>query len=164
MVLDCGTDNETLLEDDLYLGLREGRVRGKRYDDFVDTFVKNARQLYPKAYIHFEDFGLRNGPSHLSPHPQVVHPITTAYLVTARRLLDLYRPKMACFNDDVQGTGCVTLAAIMAGLQVSGHKLADLRMVVFGAGTAGVGIADQVRDAIASEGDISHEEAAKQIW
>ena len=71
---------------------------------------------------------------------------------------------MPCFNDDVQGTGCVTLAAIMAGLQVNGQKLPDIRMVVFGAGTAGVGIADQVRDAIASEGNISHEEAAKQIW
>lgn len=88
----------------------------------------------------------------------------TAYNVAARRLLDLYRPKMPCFNDDVQGTGCVTLAAIMAGLRVNGLKLADIRMVVFGAGSAGVGIADQVRDAIATEGRISHEEAAKQIW
>jgi malate dehydrogenase (oxaloacetate-decarboxylating) len=71
---------------------------------------------------------------------------------------------MACFNDDVQGTGCVTLAAIMAGLHVTKQKLSDVRMVVFGAGTAGVGIADQVRDAIATEGNISHEEASKKIW
>jgi malate dehydrogenase (oxaloacetate-decarboxylating) len=71
---------------------------------------------------------------------------------------------MPCFNDDVQGTGCVTLAAIMAGLQVSGQKLSDVRMVIFGAGSAGVGIADQVRDAIATEGNIGHQEAAKQIW
>ncbi|OAQ76361.1 malic enzyme [Purpureocillium lilacinum] len=71
---------------------------------------------------------------------------------------------MACFNDDVQGTGCVTLAAIMAGLRVSGQTLADVRMVVFGAGSAGVGIADQVRDAIAAEGGISHDKAAEQIW
>ncbi|KAK4094546.1 hypothetical protein Purlil1_1151 [Purpureocillium lilacinum] len=71
---------------------------------------------------------------------------------------------MACFNDDVQGTGCVTLAAIMAGLRVSGQTLADVRMVVFGAGSAGVGIADQVRDAIATEGGISHDKAAEQIW
>ncbi len=69
-----------------------------------------------------------------------------------------------CFNDDVQGTGCVTLAAIMAGLHVSKTKLADLRLVVFGAGTAGCGIADQVREAIAAERGISAEEAAKQIW
>lgn len=78
--------------------------------------------------------------------------------------MDTYRPRLACFNDDVQGTGCVTLAAIMAGLHVSGQKLADVRMVVFGAGSAGIGIADQVRDAIAAEGGISHEEASKQIW
>lgn len=71
---------------------------------------------------------------------------------------------MACFNDDVQGTGCVTLAAIMAGLHVSGKKLTDVRMVVFGAGSAGVGIADQVRDAIATERNVSQDEAAQQIW
>ena len=61
MVLDCGTDNETLLNDELYLGLRERRVRGKEYDDFVATFIKSARRLFPRAYIHFEDFGLTNG-------------------------------------------------------------------------------------------------------
>ncbi|KAM0441111.1 hypothetical protein ACHAPT_000416 [Fusarium lateritium] len=142
VILDCGTDNEELLNDELYLGLREKRVRGEEYSKFVDTFVQSARKLYPKAYIHFEDFGLSN----------------------ARRLLDRYRPDFACFNDDVQGTGCVTLAAIMAGLHVSKQKFKDLRMVVFGAGSAGLGIADQVRDAIATEGDISHEEASKQIW
>lgn len=142
VVLDCGTDNENLLNDELYLGLREKRVRGKEYDKFVDTFVKAARELFPEAYIHFEDFGLTN----------------------ARRILDQYRPNIACFNDDVQGTGCVTLAAIMAGLHVSNQHLKDMKMVVFGAGTAGVGIADQVRDAIAAERGISKEEAAKQIW
>ncbi|KAI1082075.1 hypothetical protein F5B20DRAFT_534308 [Whalleya microplaca] len=142
VVLDCGTNNEELLNDDLYLGLRQKRVRGKKYDEFVDTFVTAARKLFPRAYIHFEDFGLTN----------------------ARRILDHYRPEIPCFNDDVQGTGCVTLAAIMAGLHVSKQKLRDTKMVIFGAGTAGVGIADQVRDAIASEKDISKEEAAKQIW
>lgn len=143
VVLDCGTDNEELLADPLYLGLRHGRVRGEQYDRFVDTFVQSARRLYPKAYIHFEDFGLPN----------------------ARRLLEKYRPELPCFNDDVQGTGCVTLAAIMAGLHVSKQSLADLRLVVFGAGTAGVGIADQVRDAIASARNISKSDAAAQhIW
>ncbi|KAM0329536.1 hypothetical protein ACHAQA_004845 [Verticillium albo-atrum] len=142
VVLDCGTDNEDHLNDDLYLGLRQKRVRGAKYDHFVDTFVKAARRLYPRAYIHFEDFGLTN----------------------ARRILDQYRPHIPCFNDDVQGTGCVTLAAIMAGLHVSKQKLSDLRLVVFGAGSAGVGISDQVRDAIAAEGNISKEEASKQIW
>ncbi|KAA8574700.1 hypothetical protein EYC84_003950 [Monilinia fructicola] len=142
VVLDCGTDNEKLLNDDLYLGLKKPRVRGKEYDDFVDKFVQSARKLYPKAYIHFEDFGLPN----------------------ARRILDRYRPEIACFNDDVQGTGCVTLAAMMAGLHVSKVKLEDTRIVVFGAGTAGTGIADQVRDAIAADSGKSKEEAAKQIY
>ena len=87
-----------------------------------------------------------------------------AYDCPARAILDRYRDKIPCFNDDVQGTGCVTLAAIMAGLHVSGENLGDLRMVVFGAGSAGVGIADQVRDAIATERNISKDEAAKQIW
>lgn len=82
----------------------------------------------------------------------------------ARRLLELYRPSMACFNDDVQGTGCVTLAAIIAALHASDQKLGDIRMVVFGAGSAGVGIADQVRDAIATEMKIDHEEASQHIW
>ncbi|KAI1182960.1 malic enzyme [Nemania serpens] len=142
VVLDCGTDNQSLLDDELYLGLRQKRVRGERYDKFVDEFVQSARKLFPRAYIHFEDFGLTN----------------------ARRILDHYRPEIPCFNDDVQGTGCVTLAAIMAGLHVSKQHLKDLKLVVFGAGTAGVGIADQVRDAIAAEKGISKAEAAKQIW
>ncbi|KAI3318481.1 malic enzyme [Xylariaceae sp. AK1471] len=142
VVLDCGTDNEKLLNDELYLGLRQNRVRGEKYDKFVDEFVRSARNLFPRAYIHFEDFGLTN----------------------ARRILDHYRPEIPCFNDDVQGTGCVTLAAIMAGLHVSQQKLQDVKLVVFGAGTAGVGIADQVRDAIAAEKGISKDEAAKQIW
>ncbi|OTA03320.1 malate dehydrogenase [Trichoderma parareesei] len=142
VVLDCGTDNEDLLSDDLYLGLRQPRVRGKRYDDFIQTFVEAARKLFPRAYIHFEDFGTKN----------------------ARRLLELYRPKIACFNDDVQGTGCVTLAALLAALHASDQKLSDSRIVIFGAGSAGVGIADQVRDAIATEQNISHEKASQQIW
>ncbi|KAI1479337.1 NAD-dependent malic enzyme [Daldinia eschscholtzii] len=142
VVLDCGTDNEELLNDELYLGLRQKRERGEKYDKFVDEFVKSARRLFPRAYIHFEDFGLAN----------------------ARRILDHYRPEIPCFNDDVQGTGCVTLAAIMAGLHVTKQKLQDTKMVIFGAGTAGVGIADQVRDAIATEKGISKEEAVKQIW
>ncbi|TFB02564.1 NAD-dependent malic enzyme [Trichoderma ghanense] len=142
VVLDCGTDNQDLLNDDLYLGLRQPRVRGKRYDDFIQTFVEAARKLFPRAYIHFEDFGTKN----------------------ARRLLELYRPKIACFNDDVQGTGCVTLAAIMAALHASDQKLSNSRIVIFGAGSAGVGIADQVRDAIATEQNTSHEKASQQIW
>lgn len=82
----------------------------------------------------------------------------------ARRFLDLYSPKVPCFNDDVQGTGCVTLAAIMSGLHVSQQKLSDMRVVIFGSGSAGCGIADQIRDAIATERKISKEDAAKQLW
>ena len=85
-------------------------------------------------------------------------------LFNARRILDKYRPEIACFNDDIQGTGVITLAAIMAGLHVSGLKLTDMRLVVFGSGTAGIGIADQVRDAVAAESGKSKEDAAKQIW
>jgi malate dehydrogenase (oxaloacetate-decarboxylating) len=142
VVLDCGTDNQKHLDDPLYLGLREKRVRGKEYDDLIHTFITSARKRYPKAILHFEDFGLTN----------------------ARRILDQYRFDYPCFNDDVQGTGCVTLAAIVAALRISNQGLPDLRMVVFGAGSAGVGIADQVRDAIAAERKIGKEEAAKQIY
>lgn len=142
VVLDCGTDNEDLLKDDLYLGARHNRVRGEKYDKFVDTFVKAARKKYPNAYIHFEDFGLHN----------------------ARRILDKYTPEIACFNDDVQGTGCVTLAAIYAALKVAKLEMKHVRVLMYGSGTAGTGIADQVSDAIAVEADKSKEEAMKQIW
>ena len=92
----------------MYLGLRQKRAQGEKYDAFVDKFVQACRKRYPKAYIHFEDFGLNN----------------------ARRILDRYTPHMSCFNDDVQGTGAVTLAAIMAAFHVSGVKWADARLYV----------------------------------
>ena len=85
-------------------------------------------------------------------------------LHNAKRILDKYRPEVPCFNDDVQGTGCITLAAIMSGLYIAKLDLADMRMVVFGSGSAGIGIADQVRDAIVTESGKSREEASKQIW
>lgn len=108
----------------------------------MDKFVSTARKRYPKAYIHFEDFGLAN----------------------ARRILDRYTPQIACFNDDVQGTGAVTLAAIMAAFKVSKVEWGDARFVMFGSGTAGTGIADQIKDAIAHETGKSKEEAGLQIW
>lgn len=131
-----------MLDDDLYLGLRKPRATGKEYDNFIETFVTAARKWYPKAYIHFEDFGLSN----------------------ARRILDKYTPAIACFNDDVQGTGCVTLAAVMAAFKVSGTKWDEARFVMFGSGTAGTGIADQIIDAISQRTGKSKDEAAKQIW
>ncbi|KAK5165829.1 NAD-dependent malic enzyme, mitochondrial [Saxophila tyrrhenica] len=142
VVLDVGTDNHELLNDDLYLGLRRPRTRGEKYDEFVDRFVQACRKRYPKAYIHFEDFGLQN----------------------ARKILDRYTSEIACFNDDVQGTGAVTLAAIYAAAHVAGLKLKDMRIMMFGAGTAGTGIADQIRDAIAVESEKSPGDAMKQIW
>ncbi|KAL2826459.1 hypothetical protein BDW59DRAFT_145213 [Aspergillus cavernicola] len=142
VVLDCGTNNEELLNDELYLGLRQPRATGQEYDKFVDRFVQVARKKFPNAYIHFEDFGLRN----------------------AKRILDKYRSEIPCFNDDIQGTGCVTLAALMAGLHVSKIPLKDVRVVCFGSGSAGTGIADQISDAIASESSRSKSDALKQIW
>ncbi|KAF2151680.1 malic-domain-containing protein [Myriangium duriaei CBS 260.36] len=142
VILDCGTDNEQLLDDELYLGNRHPRVRGEQYDKFVDRFVAAARKRFPKAYLHFEDFGLPN----------------------ARRILDKYTGEMACFNDDVQGTGCVTLAAIYAAAHVAGVKMKDLRVVIYGAGTAGTGIADQIADAIGVESKKSSDEARGQIF
>ncbi|KAF2124585.1 hypothetical protein P153DRAFT_301979 [Dothidotthia symphoricarpi CBS 119687] len=142
VVLDCGTNNKELLDDELYLGLRKNRVRGEQYDQFIDKFVSACRSTYPKAYIHFEDFGVDN----------------------ARRILDKYTPQIACFNDDVQGTGCVTLAAIMTAFKVNGVKWDEARFVMFGSGTAGTGIADQIKDAIAQHTDKSAEDAGTQIW
>ena len=122
--------------------MRKERVSGEEYDEFIDRFVKAARKLYPKAYIHFEDFGLNN----------------------ARRILEKYTPEIACFNDDVQGTGCVTLAAVMAAFKVSGTKWDEARFVMFGSGTAGTGIADQIMDAIVQNTGKSKKEAGNQIW
>ena len=141
-MLDVGTDNPELLNDDLYLGLRRPRVRGQEYDAFIDRYVRACRKRFPRAYIHFEDFGLQN----------------------ARRILDRYTDHIACFNDDVQGTGCVTLAALYAATHVAHYQMKDIRVVIFGAGSAGMGIADQLRDAIAIESGKSKEEATRQIW
>jgi malate dehydrogenase (oxaloacetate-decarboxylating) len=134
--------NEELLNDELYLGQRKRRVRGEDYDKFIDKFVNACKKRYPNAYIHFEDFGLNN----------------------ARRILDRYTPQIACFNDDVQGTGCVTLAAIMAAFKASGTKWGEARFLMFGSGSAGTGIADQIKDAIAQNTGKSKEEAGLQIW
>lgn len=142
VVLDCGTNNKEILKDDNYLGYQHPRASGEEYDNFVDKFVQAARKRFPKAYIHFEDFGVHN----------------------ARRILDRYASEIPCFNDDVQGTGCVTLAAIEAAAQVSNVSIGDLRCVMYGSGTAGTGIADQISDAIALESGKSKEDAKKQIY
>ncbi|KAI5808289.1 putative malate dehydrogenase [Pyronema omphalodes] len=139
--LDCGTDNEDLRGDELYLGLKHGRVRGEKYDRFIESFVKAVKKLFPRAVLHFEDFGVMN----------------------ARRLLETYREKLPCFNDDVQGTGVVTLGAMMAAAKVTKVDLKEMRILIFGAGSAGVGIADMLV-ASAVEDGVDEKEACKNIW
>ena len=139
--LDVGTDNETLLNDPFYLGNRHARHRGADYDAFIQTYIQTAHQLFPNAMLHFEDFG----PEH------------------ARGILATYAPDYCVFNDDVQGTGAVVMAAVYSGLKVTGTAMREQRLVVFGSGTAGVGIADQVRDAMVADGATAAQ-AAAQVW
>jgi len=142
VVLDVGTNNPELLKDELYVGWREKRVRGEKYDEFVDNFVQLVRKHLPHCLIHFEDFGVEN----------------------ARRILDRYRTQHAVFNDDIQGTGAVTLSALMAAIGVTKSKLIDQRIIIYGAGTAGLGIACQLRDAMIRIDGASAEQASKQFW
>ncbi|HEV2893219.1 MAG TPA: NAD-dependent malic enzyme [Actinomycetota bacterium] len=141
VVLDAGTDNLRLLNDELYLGARHARVHGRRYDEFIDAYVTAATKLFPKALLHWEDFGAGN----------------------ARRILDRYADRCCTFNDDMQGTAAVVFAAILAAIRASGTSLRDERVVILGAGTAGMGIADMMRDAMVREG-LSVEEATRCFW
>ncbi|MDN0199803.1 NAD-dependent malic enzyme [Streptomyces sp. S.PNR 29] len=141
VVLDVGTDNQALLNDPLYVGNRHSRVRGERYDALVAAYVETVNDLFPHALLHWEDFGPGNG----------------------RRLLERYGEKVCTFNDDMQGTGAITLACVRNAARVSGTPLRDQRLVVFGAGTAGVGIADQLRDAMVRDG-LDRDEATRRIW
>ncbi|KDQ06040.1 hypothetical protein BOTBODRAFT_39842 [Botryobasidium botryosum FD-172 SS1] len=149
VVLDVGTNNQELLDDPLYVGWPEKRRRGEEYDQFVDKFVQLVRKHHPHCLLHFEDFGVTN----------------------AQRLLAKYRDAHAIFNDDVQGTGAVTLAALIAAIGVTKAKLRDQRIVVYGAGTAGLGIVRQLSRAMVAldESDestdtISAEDAKKNFW
>lgn len=141
VMLDVGTDRETLLNDPLYVGNRHSRVRGERYDRFIEAYVETATRLFPNALLHFEDFGPSN----------------------ARRILLEYQGRARVFNDDMQGTGAITLAAILAGMRVAQTRARDQRVVIFGAGTAGVGIADQIRSTMVADG-LSDDEATRRIW
>ncbi|MFF9806551.1 NAD-dependent malic enzyme [Streptomyces coeruleorubidus] len=141
VMLDVGTGNQALLNDPLYVGNRHNRVRGEAYDSFVAAFVEAVGELFPQALLHWEDFGPGNG----------------------RRILQQYGEKICTFNDDMQGTGAITLACVMNAARVTGTPLRDQRVVVFGAGTAGVGIADQLRDAMVRDG-LDREEATRRIW
>jgi malate dehydrogenase (oxaloacetate-decarboxylating) len=139
--LDVGTDNRELLDDPSYLGNRHERVRGQRYDDFIDAYVSTTTRRFPEALLHWEDFGPGNG----------------------RRILERYRQQVCTFNDDLQGTGAIVLAALLGAALVAGTPLREQRVVIFGAGTAGVGIADQIRDAMVRDG-LDRDTATRRVW
>jgi len=141
VVLDVGTDRPELLEDPLYLGVRHKRPAQEPYDAFIDAYVTTALKIFPHALLHWEDFGPGN----------------------ARRILDRYRDHVLTFNDDMQGTGAVNLAAVLAGARASQTPLIEHRVVIFGSGTAGIGIADQLRDAMTSDG-LDSAAARARLW
>ncbi|MBW4866328.1 NAD-dependent malic enzyme [Prevotella salivae] len=141
LVLDVGTNNQKLINDPLYLGNRHPRVRGKEYFDFVDKFVTTAEKLFPRLYLHWEDFGRS----------------------TAATILEKYQNRITTFNDDVQGTGIVALAGILGALEISKEKFTDQRVMIFGAGTAGVGIATQIFEEFKQQG-LSEDEARSHIY
>jgi malate dehydrogenase (oxaloacetate-decarboxylating) len=141
VVLDMGTDNLRLLNDEMYIGNRHARVRDERYDKLIDAYVTAASKLFPHAMLHWEDFGASN----------------------ARRILNKYASQVCTFNDDMQGTAAVVLAAAFAGVKAAGTQMRDQRVVIHGAGTAGIGIADMMRDVMIREG-LSEQEATRRFW
>ena len=141
LVIDAGTNREKLRNNPNYLGNRHERVRGDRYYDFIDQFVQTAERLFPKLYLHWEDFGRLN----------------------AANILEKYRKQIPTFNDDIQGTGIVTLGGIFGSLDISGEKLTDQVYLCYGGGTAGAGIASRVLREMVSEG-LSAEEAYKRFF
>lgn len=141
VVIDAGTNNETLLNDPLYAGNRHKRVTGKVYDDFIDKFVKESLELFPEVLMHWEDFGRGN----------------------ARSILEKYRANICTFNDDIQGTGVMMVSAMNAVAEVSGIPVKDHRILVFGGGTAGVGVSDQILLEKVLSG-MKEEDAVKQFY
>ncbi|BBK79362.1 malolactic enzyme [Streptococcus mutans] len=141
LVIDAGTNREELRNNPNYLGNRHERVRGERYYDFVDQFVQTAERLFPKLYLHWEDFGRSN----------------------AANILEKYRKEIPTFNDDIQGTGIVTLGGIFAAMDITGEKLTDQVYLCYGGGTAGAGIASRVLREMVSEG-LPEDEAYKRFF
>ncbi len=141
VVLDTGTDNVALLNDETYLGARHARVRDQRYDDLIEAYVTTATKLFPNAMLHWEDFGAGN----------------------ARRILNKYADQVCTFNDDLQGTAAVVLAAAFSAVTAAGSRIRDQRVVIHGAGTAGLGIADMIRDVMICEG-LSPAEATARFY
>jgi malate dehydrogenase (oxaloacetate-decarboxylating) len=141
VMLDVGTDRQSLLDDPLYIGNRHPRVPAADYDAFLDEFVRVVGKLFPVALLHWEDLGVAN----------------------ARRLLERYRGERLTFNDDIQGTGAVNLAAVLAATRATGVPLTAHRIVIFGMGTAGAGIADQLTAAMVAEG-VPEADARRRWW
>lgn len=141
LVIDAGTNREELRNNPNYLGNRHERVHGERYYDFVDQFVQTAERLFPKLYLHWEDFGRSN----------------------AANILEKYRKEIPTFNDDIQGTGIVTLGGIFAAMDITGEKLTDQVYLCYGGGTAGAGIASRVLREMVSEG-LPEDEAYKRFF
>jgi len=141
VVLDMGTDNLKLLNDGMYLGERHARVRDERYDELIDAYVTACSKLFPHAMLHWEDFGATN----------------------ARRILNKYSDQVCTFNDDMQGTAAVVLAAIFSAVRASGSRLREQTIAIHGAGTAGLGIADMLRDQMIREG-LSPSEATRRFY
>ncbi|EJP75614.1 malic enzyme, N-terminal domain protein [Campylobacter sp. FOBRC14] len=141
VVLDVGTNRQSLLDDPLYLGNRFKRIRGDKYYEFIDKFVHAARKVFPRLYLHWEDFGRSN----------------------AANILKKYTKSIPTFNDDMQGTGIITLAAILCGLEISKEKLKDQNYVCFGAGTAGAGIVNRVYLEMLQQG-LSEAEAKSKFY
>lgn len=141
LVIDAGTNRKALLENPNYLGNRHERITGDKYYNFIDEFVQTAEKLFPKLYLHWEDFGRSN----------------------AANILEKYRKKIPTFNDDIQGTGIVTLGGLYGALEISGEKLTNQVYVCYGGGTAGAGIASRVLREMVNEG-LSEEEAYKHFF
>jgi malate dehydrogenase (oxaloacetate-decarboxylating) len=141
VILDVGTNRQELLDDPLYLGNAHPRVDRETYDRFIDAYVTAASKLFPDALLHWEDFGADN----------------------AHRILERYQDRILTFNDDIEGTGAVNLAAVLSGVAASGVPLTEHKVIIFGTGSAGAGIADQMVDALVGAG-LSETEARARIW
>jgi malate dehydrogenase (oxaloacetate-decarboxylating) len=141
VVLDTGTDNPALLAEDMYLGSRHARVRGERYDELIDAYVTAATRLFPHAMLHWEDFGAAN----------------------AHRILAKYASACCTFNDDMQGTAAVVLAAVLGAVRAAGTRMRDQTVVIHGAGTAGIGIADALRQVMIDDG-LSPADATRRFY
>jgi len=141
IMLDVGTNNKKLLKDPLYLGWRHSRIHGAEYDRFIEKFVRALQKRLPNIFLHWEDFGRDN----------------------ARRILERYQHELCTFNDDMQGTSVVTMSAVLTAVGQIGSQLCEQRVIIFGAGTAGVGIADRFVDSLMRQG-VSKHRAREQIW